>query len=283
MVDYDRNSSAQQMIVMTQARADPRSRRTHPPSRLGAAHRRLRVRPGDERHHRGAAGHRDVPDRPPGSSDGGVPRRPARERLERAVRPRLGPVGIPRSADGVRTEAAVGSFYEQMVAEASVDFGTCFAASHWLEHAVRLHSPGTLWFADLTGAARREMAEQARRDWTRFLSQRAKELRSGGFLFVSTLGSVPDVSEINGTAASGRGIYRALQVVAQGMADDGLIDRFGTRRLRLLAVVPDRRRRPGGRSSMTTTCRGPSASSRSRSNPPPRTPPTSSRSFSPIR
>jgi SAM dependent carboxyl methyltransferase len=134
-----------------------------------------------------------------------------------------GPSGYRRGADRIRTEAAIGSFYEQMVGEASVDFGTCFVASHWLDHAVRLHSPGSLWFADLTGAARREMAEQARRDWTRFLRQRAKELRPGAFLFVSTLGSVPDASEINGTAASGRGIYRALQVVAQGMADDGLI------------------------------------------------------------
>lgn len=43
-------------------------------------------------------------------------------------------------------------------------------------------------------------------------------------MFASTLGSVPDASEINGTAASGRGIYRALQDVAQEMADDGLID-----------------------------------------------------------
>jgi SAM dependent carboxyl methyltransferase len=136
-----------------------------------------------------------------------------------------GPSGYRTDADGPRTEAAIGSFYDPMVAEASVDFGTCFAASHWLDHAVRLHSPGTVWFADLTGPARREMAVHARRDWTRFLALRARELRSGGFLFVSTLGSVPDPYEVNGTAASGRGIYRALHVVAQSMADDGLVDR----------------------------------------------------------
>jgi hypothetical protein len=69
------------------------------------------------------------------------------------------------------------------------------------------------------------MADFARRDWTRFLSLRAKELKQGGFLFVSTLGSVPDRSEVNGAAASGRGIYRALQIVAQEMANDCLIDR----------------------------------------------------------
>jgi hypothetical protein len=134
-----------------------------------------------------------------------------------------GPSGYRTSGDGLRTEAAIGSFYDRSLADASVDLATCFAASHWLHHAVRLHSPGSLWFADLTGAARREMADVARRDWTLFLSRRATELRAGGFLFVSTLGSVPDTAEVNNAAASGRGIYRALQVVAQTMADDGLI------------------------------------------------------------
>jgi hypothetical protein len=135
-----------------------------------------------------------------------------------------GPSGYRTGNEGVRTEAVVGSFYGQMVADASVDLATCFAASHWLAHSHRLYSPGSVWFADLTGAARQEMAEHAQHDWTLFLRRRAEELRSGGFLFVSTLGSVPDASEINATAASGRGIYRALQAVAQGMVDDGLID-----------------------------------------------------------
>jgi hypothetical protein len=135
-----------------------------------------------------------------------------------------GPSGYRSGTQTVRTEAAVGSFYDQMVADASVDLATCFAASHWLQHPHRLYAPGSVWFADLTGAARRAMAERAQRDWTRFLRQRAAELRRGGFLFVSTLGSVPDASEVNATAASGRGIYRAVQAVAQGMVDDGLLD-----------------------------------------------------------
>jgi SAM dependent carboxyl methyltransferase len=136
-----------------------------------------------------------------------------------------GPSGYRHDAKAIRTEAAVGSFYDQMVAEGSVALGLCFAASHWFSHAVRLHAPGTVWFADLTGNARAEMAAFAQADWARFLRCRALELRRGGFLLVSTLGAVRDDSEINGTAASGRGIYRALQRVAQEMADDGLLDR----------------------------------------------------------
>lgn len=135
-----------------------------------------------------------------------------------------GPSGYLKGATAVRSEAAVGSFYDAMATPGSVALGTSFAACHWLSHAVRLDAPGTVWFADLTGPARAEMAGFAQRDWARFLRCRALELRSGGFLLVSTLGAVADDSEINGAAASGRGIYRALQRVAQDMADDGLID-----------------------------------------------------------
>lgn len=105
-----------------------------------------------------------------------------------------------------------------------MDFGTCFGASHWLSETVCLHSPGTLWFADLQGSVRDQMAARARADWVRFLHKRALELRSGGYLLVSTLGAVPDGSEINGLAASGRGIYRAMQIVAQEMVEDGRIN-----------------------------------------------------------
>lgn len=125
----------------------------------------------------------------------------------------------------IRTGAAIGSFYDRMVADNSVDFGTCFMASHWLSRAVHLEAPGSVWFADLQGAARRDLAARARGDWRRFLHCRAQELRSGGGLLVSCLGAVPQDGEINGTAASGRAVYRAIQTVAQGMADDGLIDR----------------------------------------------------------
>lgn len=133
-----------------------------------------------------------------------------------------GPAGY--AAPGIRTVAAIGSFYNQMIADGSVDFGTCFMASHWLRHAARLDAPGSVWFGDLRGAARVELAERAQSDWTRFLQCRARELRSGGSLLVSCLGAVPQEDEINGQAASGRAVYRAIQQVAQDLVDDGLID-----------------------------------------------------------
>jgi SAM dependent carboxyl methyltransferase len=137
----------------------------------------------------------------------------------------IGPDGYIEGRSGIRPEAAVGSFYDRVVSDASVNLATCFAASHWLSHAVRLDAPGTVWFADLQGEARREMERLARHDWLRFLRLRAEELRPGGYLLVSTLGSVPDSDEASGVAASGRGIYRAIQFAAQSMADEGLLDK----------------------------------------------------------
>ncbi|HSA80221.1 MAG TPA: hypothetical protein VLE23_05320 [Geminicoccaceae bacterium] len=224
MVDYDRNSAAQQNIVTSQ---DATIRRLV--ERLGPIEPEMRIvdygcGPGTSAiaamQPAIAAYRAKVPSGPVVVCHADQPGNDWNA-LFKLV---WGPSGYQARADGVRTEAAVGSFYDQLVAANSVNLATCFTASHWLSHAVRLHSPGAIWFADLEGAARRQMAKLARRDWTRFLATRAKELRSGGFLLVSTLGSVPDKAEINGAAASGRGIYRALQVVAQGMADDGLID-----------------------------------------------------------
>jgi SAM-dependent methyltransferase len=137
----------------------------------------------------------------------------------------FGPAGYIGNRTGIRTEAAVGSFYDRNVSDQSVNLATCFASTHWLSHAVHLDAPGTVWFADLQGKARREMATLARNDWIRFLQLRAQELRPGGYLLVSTLGSVPEAGEVNGVAASGRGIYRAIQVAAQSMADEGLLDK----------------------------------------------------------
>ncbi len=135
-----------------------------------------------------------------------------------------GDTGYIRPGNGIRTEAAIGSFYDQVTASDSVSIGTCIFASHWLSHAVDIDAPGSVWFADIEGTARDKMDRFAQDDWTRFLRHRAAELHSGGYMLVGTLGSVPDATEINGKAASGRGIYRAIQRVAQGMVDDGLLE-----------------------------------------------------------
>ncbi len=135
-----------------------------------------------------------------------------------------GPEGYAAVGGSIRTEASIGSFYQPMAAPGSVALATCFAASHWLSVGMRLNAPGTIWFADLQGETRAEMRRQAKTDRTTFLRCRARELQPGGFLLVNTLGAVPDAGEAHGTAVSARGLYRAVQRVAQSMADDGMLD-----------------------------------------------------------
>jgi len=135
-----------------------------------------------------------------------------------------GPDGYLGDQRQVRMEASIGSFFQPSAAQESVSLGTCFTASHWFSRALHANAPDTVWYADLHGEAREAFAAFAREDWTTFLRCRAKELQRGGYMLVSTLGAVPDASEANGAAGSGRGIYRAIQVVARAMADDGVID-----------------------------------------------------------
>jgi hypothetical protein len=135
----------------------------------------------------------------------------------------FGPDGYQRNASGIRTEIVPGSFYTKLAEPGSLALATCFVASHWLSRALSPYSPGTVWFADLQGEARAEFAALARADWTQFLRCRAAELRPGGMAIVSTIGSVPDASEINGIRASARKIYRVIFDAANGMVADGLL------------------------------------------------------------
>lgn len=136
----------------------------------------------------------------------------------------FGPDGYSGLSDNLRVETCIGSFYASMSAENSVDLGTCFTASHWLSCEPRINAPGTIWFADLVDDARCKMAAVAKDDWVRFLTCRSAELKPGGVMFISTLGAIPDPSEINGICSSARYFYRAIQTVAQSMVDDDLLD-----------------------------------------------------------
>lgn len=133
-----------------------------------------------------------------------------------------GPSGY--AASNIRTTAAVGSFYDPMLADHTVDLGTCFMASHWLSESPVMDAPSGIWFGDLESTARAALAAHAREDWLRFLRMRARELRRGGILLVACLGAIDDEREISGVAASGRNVYRAIHRIAQAMVDDGLIE-----------------------------------------------------------
>ena len=135
-----------------------------------------------------------------------------------------GPDGYLKDFDDVRLVASAGSFFEPVASAGTIDLGMSFMASHWLNGAPSLSSPGTLFFADMTGAARDEIAAIADRDWARFLRRRAEEVKSGGWLVFEAMSAIKDPDDPSGLAAGGHRLYRAFWQVAEGMAHDGLVD-----------------------------------------------------------
>jgi cyclopropane-fatty-acyl-phospholipid synthase len=114
--------------------------------------------------------------------------------------------------------AVAGSFFAQVLPDASVHAGMCSNAAHWLREQPRLPTPDGMYFSDATSDARAELAERAARDWHAFLAARAAELAPGGHMLVQGIGSA------DGHVSSAR-LLRVMWEVAVGLADDGLLDR----------------------------------------------------------
>ena len=115
--------------------------------------------------------------------------------------------------------ASATSFFGPAVPSASVHLGTSFSAVHWLSAQPRVPVPGGFYFCEATGAARRQLAEQAEADWTRFLGARALDLAPGGRLVLQMVGSEPAPGS-GEPAVTARRLLRAMAEVAQQMADD---------------------------------------------------------------
>jgi hypothetical protein len=114
--------------------------------------------------------------------------------------------------------AAAGSFFDQVVPDASVDAGLCSNAAHWLREQPHVRVPEGMYFSDATGNARATLAEQAAGDWRAFLTARTAELRPGGRLLVQGIGS----TEAGVSAAK---LLTVMWQVAVRLADDGKLDR----------------------------------------------------------
>lgn len=120
-------------------------------------------------------------------------------------------------ADGRVFAAAVGrTFYEQVLPDATVDFGWCSFAAHWLSHAPVMPA-GHVWPRQAAPDVRAAFAAQAAADWRAFLACRARELKPGGALVV-VQPSLPD-----GEPTTFPVLMAWVQDELDGMADDRLI------------------------------------------------------------
>jgi S-adenosylmethionine-dependent carboxyl methyltransferase len=134
---------------------------------------------------------------------------------------REGYLGVPGGP--VYATAAAGSFFTQVVPDASVNLGTCSNASHWFQEQRPQAIDAGMYFCEATGEARDALAAGAAADWLAFLSARSAELAPGGLFLVQGIGTVsaPDGSE----RASASRLLAAMWRAADELAGEGLLDR----------------------------------------------------------
>jgi hypothetical protein len=77
------------------------------------------------------------------------------------------------------------SFYNQVFADQSVDLGYSYVAAHFLSDTRPL--PSHVLMHEASGDERAAWTAQAARDWEQFLLCRARELKRGGRLMISTM------------------------------------------------------------------------------------------------
>jgi SAM-dependent methyltransferase len=110
------------------------------------------------------------------------------------------------------------TFYEPVTPRGVVDLGLSFAAIQWLSRPGPQGCGSALYFDQLAGKPRAEMAAQAHADWTRFLKLRADELRPGGRLVLDMMG-VPA-----GGIAAGHEAWQLVRSVCEEMVREGRLD-----------------------------------------------------------
>lgn len=114
--------------------------------------------------------------------------------------------------------ASATSFYEPVVPHRLVDLGLSFAAIQWLAEPGPAGTGSALYFDQLDGRAREQMASRAHADWTRFLARRADELAAGGRMVVDMMGI--DSSGI----AAGHDAWLLARAIAEELVDEGILD-----------------------------------------------------------
>lgn len=117
------------------------------------------------------------------------------------------------------------SFYEPVAPRHVVDLGMSFAAAQWLASPGPPSGGTAIYFDQLQGRMREEMAAQAHADWTRFLGLRADELASGGRLIVNLM-AVPDDAVAAGHEAWGRVRAICVELAAEGQVDSARLAEY---------------------------------------------------------
>jgi hypothetical protein len=123
------------------------------------------------------------------------------------------------SGGPIYSMAAAGSFFDQVVPDATVGVGMCSNAAHWFRRQPQVGDFDGLYFAAARGAQRQRLAVLAADDWVRFLRARASEIVPGGRLLVQGIG-VDDEGRVSAAR-----LLEQMWSVALELSERGSLDR----------------------------------------------------------
>ncbi|KAK7482478.1 hypothetical protein BaRGS_00026295 [Batillaria attramentaria] len=118
--------------------------------------------------------------------------------------------------------ASGASFYHQIVPDNSADLLMSFIAAHWMSEAPTKFQDSLHRFPNANEAERKLVAAQGAKDWEAFLLLRAKELKSGGVLIVSTPSEDPEMKQ-QGVRHCNQGTEEGMLNMWRRMRDEGKI------------------------------------------------------------
>lgn len=111
------------------------------------------------------------------------------------------------------------SFYQQILPDHSVHCGISDFAAHWLSHLPKINCPETILSHEAQGESREALLDVAASDWNNFLTARAAEIASGGYLFVKMSGR----QENNPCHSTVAAILALLGNICEEFIDSGLL------------------------------------------------------------
>ncbi|KAK7092819.1 uncharacterized protein [Littorina saxatilis] len=118
--------------------------------------------------------------------------------------------------------ASGASFYHQILPDNTGDLIMSFIAAHWMSEAPTTFQDSFHRFPNANEAERKLVAAQAAKDWETFLLLRAKEMKSGGVLIVSTPSEDPEMKQ-KGVRSCNQGTEEGMLNMWRRMRDEGKI------------------------------------------------------------
>lgn len=118
--------------------------------------------------------------------------------------------------------ASACSFYHQVIPDDSAHLIMSFIATQWLSEPSATFQNSFHRFPDATEEERQLVTAQGAKDWETFLVHRARELKPGGVLIVSSASEDPNMKQ-KGVRLCNQGVEEGMLKIWRDMRDEGYI------------------------------------------------------------